>query len=123
MGSRYDKDEIKFRKQMAKIEAQGEKQLRKRQLKAKRESYKTPRKPISASKLFIWAIVLIVFEIIIWAEYEMHRLSDMSQAYALIGIVASLVPIMWGYFSKSKAENTQGGIVYDSAMKDEVEQE
>ena len=34
----------------------------------------------------------------------------------LIGIPATLIPIIWGYYSKAKAENTQGGITYDMAM-------
>jgi len=37
--------------------------------------------------------------------------------YALIGIPVALAPIIWGYYSKSKAENTSGGIVYDMAMR------
>ena len=36
--------------------------------------------------------------------------------YALIGIPATIIPIVLGYYSKSKAENTAGGITYDMAM-------
>lgn len=70
------------------------------------------------SKLVLWAMVALVFCIAIWFMYESHRLCDLSQAYALLGIVASLAPVIFGYYSKSKAENTEGGIVYETAMKE-----
>ena len=57
--------------------------------------------------------------IAIWFMYESHRLCDLSQAYALLGIVASLAPVIFGYYSKSRAENTEGGIVYETAMKEQ----
>lgn len=62
---------------------------------------------------------ILVFCIAIWFMYESHRLCDLSQAYALLGIVASLAPVIFGYYSKSKAENTEGGIVYETAMKEQ----
>ena len=62
---------------------------------------------------------ILVFGIAIWFMYESHRLCDLSQAYALLGIVASLAPVIFGYYSKSRAENTEGGIVYETAMKEQ----
>ena len=64
-------------------------------------------------------MVILVFGIAIWFMYESHRLCDLSQAYALLGIVASLAPVIFGYYSKSRAENTEGGIVYETAMKEQ----
>lgn len=69
------------------------------------------------TKRFMYAI--FVFGIAIWFMYESHRLCDLSQAYALLGIVASLAPVIFGYYSKSKAENTEGGIVYETVMKEQ----
>lgn len=114
MGSRYQRD-YKHEKKLAKLAKKLERLEKKKQIRElKRQLHRRP----STSKLVMWAVVVIVFQIIIWAEYEMHRLSDLSPAYSLIGITASLIPIIWGYYSKSKAENTKGGIVYDSALND-----
>ena len=30
-----------------------------------------------------------------------------------------IAPVIFGYYSKSKAENTEGGIVYETAMKEQ----
>jgi hypothetical protein len=47
----------------------------------------------------------------------MLELGDLSALYALVGVAASLAAAIWAYCEKSKAENTKGGIVYDSAMQ------
>lgn len=57
------------------------------------------------------------FQIVLFCEYAIITLADASAMYALIGIPVALAPIIWGYYSKSKAENTSGGIVYDMAMR------
>lgn len=87
-----------------------------RKLKEESNKVKKPFPKISTSKLVLWAMVILVFSITIWFMYESHRLGDLTQSYALLGIVASLIPVMWGYFSKSKAENTAGGIIYETAI-------
>lgn len=78
---------------------------------------------MSNSKLVLWAIVALVFAITIWFMYESHRLCDLSQAYALLGVVATLAPVVWAYYSKSKAENTSGGIIYETAMMENLQSE
>ena len=80
-----------------------------RKRKLREEKYKNiPKLKLpSTSKLILIGAVLLCLEIVIFCEYAM---------YVLIGIPATLIPIIWAYYSKSKAENTQGGIVYDMAM-------
>lgn len=41
---------------------------------------------------------------------------DTSFLYVLAGIPATLVPTILGYYSKSKSENTAGGIVFETAV-------
>ena len=55
---------------------------------------------------------------IIWRGYSHVSMFILAGVYALLGIVASLAPVIFGYYSKSKAENTEGGIVYETAMKE-----
>lgn len=84
-----------------------------RKLKAKRyPKFKLP----STSKIVLWAVILLNFQIIWFVEKAMMQWGDFSAIYALIGIPATLIPIVWAYYAKSKAENTKGGIIYDSAM-------
>lgn len=77
---------------------------------------KTFKKP-AWSKVIMVVMVIICLEIIIYTEVVMWTRYDLSALYALVGVAASLAAAIWAYCEKSKAENTKGGIVYDSAMK------
>ena len=110
--------EAEYEKQMKQIQRENLGRQRANNLRAERKKYREPRK-IPTSKLVLGAMVSLVFIVAIWFMYESHRLADLSQAYALLGIVASLVPVIWSYYSKSKAENTEGGIIYESAMREQ----
>lgn len=109
--------EAEYEKQMKLIQRENASKQRADNLKAERNKYK--KKKFSTSKLVLGAMISLVFIVAIWFMYESHRLADLSQAYALLGIIASLAPVIWGYYSKSKAENTEGGIVYESAMREQ----
>lgn len=112
--------EKEYNAEMLRIKHENESKARLRKLKAERAKGRQKKsRSISNSKLVLWAMVILVFCIAIWFMYESHRLCDLSQAYALLGIVASLTPVIFGYYSKSKAENTEGGIVYETAMKEQ----
>lgn len=112
--------EKEYNAEMLRIKHENESKARLRKLKAERAKGRQKKsRSISNSKLALWAMVILVFCIAIWFMYESHRLCDLSQAYALLGIVASLAPVIFGYYSKSKAENTEGGIVYETAMKEQ----
>lgn len=112
--------EKEYNAEMLRIKLENESKARLRKLKAERAKGRQKKsRSISNSKLVLWAMVILVFCIAIWFMYESHRLCDLSQAYALLGIVASLAPVIFGYYSKSKAENTEGGIVYETAMKEQ----
>ena len=112
--------EKEYNAEMLRIKHENESKACLRKLKAERAKGRQKKsRSISNSKLVLWAMVILVFCIAIWFMYESHRLCDLSQAYALLGIVASLAPVIFGYYSKSKAENTEGGIVYETAMKEQ----
>ena len=106
--------------EMLRIKHENESKARLRKLRAEKAKGRQKKsRNIPTSKLVLWAMVILVFGIAIWFMYESHRLCDLSQAYALLGIVASLAPVIFGYYSKSRAENTEGGIVYETAMKEQ----
>lgn len=103
---------------MAAIKAKNANKERKNKLKEEKRKYRTKFKLPSTSKLILLGVMLLCLEIVIFCEYTMLALQDVSAMYVLIGIPAALVPIVWGYYSKSKAENTAGGIIYETAMKE-----
>ena len=112
--------EKEYNAEMLRIKHENESKARLRKLRAEKTKGRQKKsRNIPTSKLVLWAMVILVFGIAIWFMYESHRLCDLSQAYALLGIVASLAPVIFGYYSKSRAENTEGGIVYETAMKEQ----
>lgn len=77
---------------------------------------KNNKKKFSTSKLILWATFLMCVEIIVFCQYAIIYLKDASSIYALIGAPVAFIPVVIGYFFKSKAENTSGGLVYESTM-------
>ena len=108
--------EKEYEARMKRIKRDNVSNERKRKLKEEKHKNMPKLKLPSTSKLILIGAVLLCLEIVIFCEYTMITLGDTSAMYVLIGIPATLIPIIWGYYSKSKAENTQGGIVYDMAM-------
>ena len=108
--------EKEYNLRMKQIQRENEAKERARKLKEEKRKGKPKRKLPSTSKLILLGMILLCVQIVIFCEYAMMTLYDASSLYVLIGIPAALAPIIWGYYSKSKAENTVGGIVYDTAM-------
>lgn len=117
---------MKLTKEKFKIELEKEREkalIRKRKqlLKAERKKYRrTFRKP-PTSKLLLWADFLICLEILIYCEVAYFRYQDIGFLAALVGVPITLAPIAHDYYKKSTAENTAGGIVYETAMQDRGE--
>lgn len=106
-----------YESRLKKIKLKNKDKERKRILKNEKEKYKRKLKLPSTSKLILIGVILLCLQIVIFCEYVMVALGDISAMYVLIGIPATLIPIVWGYYSKSKAENTAGGIVFEAAMR------
>ena len=86
--------------------------------KAKEKKAARYKKHISTSKIALFVMMAICFEIIIYAEWAMYRLGDLSTLAVLVGIPASMAAVIWAYLSKSKTENQVGGIVYEATMRE-----
>lgn len=91
---------------------------RKELLKKVKAKYKKPKKAISTSKLILLVLILFYLQIVLFIEYMILKSGNVNALYTLISVPATLIPIVWKYYSKSQAENTQGGIVYETAMLD-----
>ena len=82
----------------------------KRNLKAaKVKRFNIPR--VSTSKLILVAVLLLNLQIIHFVEKAIMTYGDLSALYALIAIPATLVPTVWAYYAKARAENCTGGIL------------
>ena len=102
--------------ELKKIKAKNRQIEMKQNLKAAKVSrFNIPK--ISTSKLILIAVLLLNLQIIYFVEKAIMTYGDLSALYALIAIPATLIPTVWAYFSKAKAENCAGGITYDSAME------
>ena len=89
---------------------------RKYRLNEEKKKFRLKFKLPSTSKLVLFIVFLMCIEILVFSQWAMIKLGDISAMYTLIGVPAALVPITLGYYWKSKNENTTGGIVYDMAM-------
>lgn len=111
-----------YEARMREIAKKNASKARKNKLRnAKKYGFKF-KKP-STSHLALWTVIFICVQIIWFSESVIQETGDTTQIYALIGIPVALVPVLVSYFSKSAKENTVGGIVYDTAMKDSPKDE
>lgn len=100
-----------------KIRRKNQQKLRKQKLKEEKNKYKQKKKLPSTSKLILIGAVLLCLQIVIFSECVMWKTNDLTALYALIGISSSLSAVVIAYYVKSKAENTSGGLIYESAME------
>lgn len=112
----FDLTKEEFEKKLAEIQEKNKQKEYHRLLREERKKHRTKFKLPSTSKLILLVAFLLCLEIIIFCEYMMVKTGDISSLYAMIGIASALIPLCLGYYFKSKAENTIGGITYDMAM-------
>ncbi len=108
--------ETDYQRELKKIQIKNLHKKQKAKLKEEKSKYKRKLKMPSTSKLILLGVILLCLEIVIFCEYAMVHLGDTSALYALIGIPVAIAPTVVSYYMKSKAENTEGGIIYETAM-------
>lgn len=112
----FDLTQKEFEKKLAEIQEKNKQKEYRRLLREERKKSRTKIKLPSTSKLILLVAFLLCLEIIIFCEYMMVKTGDLSSLYAMIGVASALIPLCLGYYFKSKAENTAGGVTYDMAM-------
>lgn len=112
----YGLTKEEFEKKLSEIQEKNKLKEYRRLLREERKKSRTKIKFPSTSKLILLVAFLLCLEIIIFCEYMMFKTGDLSSLYAMIGVASALIPLCLGYYFKSKAENTAGGITYDMAM-------
>ena len=106
----------RYNKKLNKIHRKNEYLQEKYRLLSEQNTYKTRAKAPSTSKLILWTVVLICVEIVFFSEYAMLKTGDTSALYALVGVPATLVPAILGYYHKATKENCRNGITFETAM-------
>lgn len=112
--------EREYKSRMKSIQEENKSKERELNLKKESEKYKRKFKLPSTSKIVLFVSILVCLQIIYFCENIMTESGDTSALYVLIGIPATMAPIIWAYYGKSKAENTVGGIVYETAMQNQT---
>lgn len=112
--------EKEYEKRMKKAQEKNASKIRKHKLKEEKRKYGFKFKLPSTSKLVLLVVFLMCIEILIFSQYAMIKLGDISAMYTLIGVPVTLVPVTLGYYWKSKNENTIGGITFETAMLPEA---
>lgn len=108
--------ESKYSQKLLKIQEKNAYLEQKYKLLSEQNEYKVKAKTPSTSKLILWAVILICVEIIFFSEFAMLKTGDTSALYALIGVPATLVPSILGYYHKAAKENCAGGVVYEATI-------
>lgn len=112
----FDLTQEEFEKKLVEIQEKNKQKEYRRLLREERKKSRAKFKLPSTSKLILLVAFLLCLEIIIFCEYMMIKTGDLSSLYSMIGVVSALIPLCLGYYFKSRAENTAGGITYDMAM-------
>ena len=110
---------MSYKRDVAKAKYHAEQVRRKQELYEIRHKYDKPKKKLEFGKVGLILILLDCLIIQGFSMWIMVYLADVSNLSALIGIAIALigeVGALVSYNRKSQAENTVGGIVYESFM-------
>ena len=82
------------------------------------KKFKPTKKKIATSKIVLAVMFAVCIEIIIYSQWAMYRLGDLTALITLLGIPACMTATLLSYYNKSVKENTSGGIIYETAMRE-----
>ena len=114
--------EKQYNAQMKTARLMNQSKEREMKLREEKNKYRRKIKMPPTSKIVLLVVFLLCLQIVFFCERIMVETGDTSALYVLIGAPVSLMPIAISYMIKSKAENTAGGIVYDQAMRDQIDE-
>lgn len=112
--------EKRFNREMARIKVENQRREWNKQLREERRKGRPSLKLPTTSKLVLVATMIICVWIVAFCMWMMYETRDTSSMYVLIGIPVAMAPTIWSYYSKAKAENTAGGITYETAMLNNI---
>lgn len=116
MSSRYEeqeqhREELQYKIELRKIERKGERILRKRELKEKRDSYKKPKKKIQMTKIITWYLFILLNVVLVYSMVVMYLFRDLSYLGVLITDIAAQVITFLIYTCKSFKETKEEALI------------
>ena len=108
--------EKEFREEMRKARLKNESIARKQELQKIKNAYK-PNKKRSTTKLIAIYLFVLLNVVLGFSMYMMYHLSDLTYLGVLITDIVAQVITFLIYVVKSTKENTQGGITYETAIR------
>jgi hypothetical protein len=82
------------------------------------------KKKIAFSKIIFAGVSIMTISVVIFSCRMIYITGDLSPlAYLIPSVFAELATATGFYYKKAERENTKGGIVYDSAMAEKVNNE
>lgn len=112
-----NREEYEHRQKLKKIHERGRRAQMRRELKEAREMYAPKKKRLTTAKFALWYIFASCTVVQFYAMAAMWHFGDLSPLISLIGATVGEVISYCAYAAKSAKENTEGGIVYDAALK------
>lgn len=109
--------EKEYEQRMIRIKRKNDSIQRKQKIRAEEDKYKHKLSLPSTSKLMAVYLFVVFNAVLIYAMVAMWTFGDLNYLGVLITDIAGQVLTYFIYAKKSTAENTQGGLVYDSAME------
>lgn len=105
-----------FDVKLAKLQRKNEAIEYKRRLREERMKHWPKFVLPSTSKIVLIVSAILCVEILIFCQYMIVKTGDANALYSMVGVLASFLPVVLGYFIKSTKENTAQGIVYETTM-------
>lgn len=112
-----DKEEQRHKRRLRAIRERGKRTQRRLELREAREKYMPRKKRLTTAKTALLYIFISCTAVQIYAMFAMWHFADLSALYSLIGATVGETISYCAYAAKSARENSQGGIVYDMAVK------
>ena len=82
------------------------------------------KRKIAYSKIIFAGVSIMTISVVIFSCRMIYITGDLSPlAYLIPSVFAELATATGFYYKKAERENTKGGIVYDSAMSEQVNNE
>ena len=82
------------------------------------------KRKIAYSKIIFAGVSIMTISVVIFSCKMIYVTGDLSPlAYLIPSVFAELATATGFYYKKAERENTKGGIVYDSAMAEKVNNE
>lgn len=110
---------MNYEMEMMRARKHAEKQRQKQEIYEEKHKYDKEKKRLTDGKKYTIFMFTNLVVVELFSMYAMLRFQDISALYSLIGIGAAIVGqvvTLASYNHKSLGENTQGGIVYETAL-------